>query len=1033
MKKIKQLLFLSGFLLITGIYTGNAQKKVKINYNTFGAIKARQIGPATMSGRIAALDVVNDDPRIIYVGAAGGGVWKSKNGGTTFKPVFDKHPQAIGAICIDQKNPKTVWVGTGEPWVRNSTSVGAGVFKTTDGGNNWKFMGLKETERIAKIVVSPDSSQVVYVAALGHLWGANKERGLFKTSDGGKTWNKILYVDENTGCADIAIDPQNPQIIYAAMWEFRRKAYTFNSGGKGSALYKSIDGGKTWEKLTKDLPEGKLGRIAIAVSPLNPNIVYALIEAKKTAFYRSKDKGESWENMNETQIIASRPFYFANIIADPIDTNRIYKADFYLLTSKNGGKNFNLPTVEGGRYHGDVHAIYVSPKDNNLIYIGTDGGLYISKDKGNTWSMVRNLPISQFYHVSADMQYPYNVYGGLQDNGTWFGPSKSPGGINNNDWKSVGFGDGFCAYADPEDANIVFWQYQGGEIAKAYLKTNEFKSIKPYKTKDIEDLRFGWNTPVVFSRDGNRMYVGAQYLFISENKGDTWKRISPDLTTDDPEKQKQEESGGLTIDNSTAENHCSIFTINESPLDKNIIWVGTDDGNIQITTDGGKTWTNLTKNISGLPANTWCSYIEPSNHDKASAYATFDGHRNDDKNSYVFKTTDYGKTWVSLSDNNLKTYNHIIKEDPVNPDLLFLGTEMGLFVSIDGGKAWSQFKGKVPSVSIRDMLIHPRENDLILGTHGRGILIIDDISPLRSLKQDMLNSELVFLKSKDYVIDDLGSVQSFRGDDEFTGANPSEAAAITYYMNKRHVFGDMHVEIYDKNGNKIKTLAAGKRKGINKVLWYLRKKPPKVPVSPQISGFAMYGPLYPVGEYTVKVFKKDKIFETKINIKSNPNSQHSEADRLVREKALNKAYDLLEKLAFVDKQTTDISEKCKKISKKTAKSIAKKLLALSDKLEQMHKELVATKEGKITGEEKLREKLTQIYGNILFYKGRPTDSQIARLNDLETEVLQQENALDKIKQTELEKINKLLENKLLEKSGQETIKVITKEEYFKED
>ncbi len=1030
MKTSKLLVFWSLLMLLflAETYTGNAQKKVKINYNTFGAIKARQIGPATMSGRIAALDAVNNNPQIIYIGAAGGGVWKSKNGGTTFKPVFDKYPQAIGAICIDQKNPKTVWVGTGEPWVRNSTSVGKGVYKTTDGGDSWKLTGLEETERIGKIVVSPDNRDIVYVAALGHLWGPNQERGLYKTTDGGKSWKKILYVDENTGCADVAVDPKNPEIIYAAMWEFRRKAYTFKSGGEGSGLYKSIDGGKTWKKLTKDLPKGVLGRIAIDISPVNTDIVYAVIESEKTAFYRSKDKGENWEKMNSSQAIAGRPFYFANILADPVDTNRIYKAGFNLIMSKNGGKNFASPSVEGGRYHSDVHTMYVSPNNNKLIYIGTDGGLYISRDKGNTWQMARNLPVSQFYHVSADMQYPYNVYGGLQDNGTWYGPSKSPGGINNHDWKGVGFGDGFCAYADPKDNNIVYWQYQGGEIAKAFLKTNEFKSIKPYKTKGIEDLRFGWNTPLVFSKDGNRMYVGAQYLFVSENQGDSWKRISPDLTTDDPEKQKQEESGGLTIDNSTAENHCTIFTINESPLDKNVIWLGTDDGNIQLTTDGGKTWTNLTKNIPNLPENTWCSYIEPSNFDKSIAYATFDGHRNNDKKSYIYKTDDFGKTWVSLSTDNLKSYNHVIKEDPVNPKLLFLGTEMGLYVSIDGGKIWSQFKGKVPPVSIRDMVIHPRENDLILATHGRGILIIDDISPLRELKQDVLNSELVFLKSKDYVIDDLGMVQSFSGDDEFTGPNPPEAASITYYMNKRHIFGDMYVEIYDNQGNKIKSLPAGKRKGINKVLWHLRKKPPRVPSSPQIAGFAMQGPLYPAGEYFVKVFKNDKVFETKINIKRNPNSQHSEADRLVREKAVNKAYDLLEKLAFVDKQATDIRDRCKKASEKASKSLKKKLLSLSDKMEQMHKELVATKEGAITGEKKLREKLAQLYGYILFYKGRPTNSQIERLNDLENEVLQKENDLNKMKQEDLLKINKLLE-----KSEIDIINVITKEEYFKEN
>ena len=1029
MKTIKYTLigFLFFFVLLESNGHITAQKKVKINYNTFGALKARQIGPATMSGRIAALDAVDSNPSIIYVGAAGGGVWKTKNGGTTFKPVFDKYLQAIGAICIDQKNPKTVWVGTGEPWVRNSTSIGAGVYKTTDGGDSWSFTGLKETERIGKIAIDPNNGNIVYVAAMGHLWGPNKERGLYKTINGGKTWEKILYVDENTGCADVAVDPENPQIIYAAMWQFRRKAYTFNSGGKGSGLYKSLDGGKTWKKITKDLPSGNLGRIAIDVSLLNPDIVYAFVEAKKSAFYRSKDKGDHWQKMNSSPVVAGRPFYFANILADPVDTDRVYKAGFNLLVSKNGGKNFSSPSVEGGFYHSDVHTMYVCPKNNKLIYIGTDGGLYISQDKGNTWRMARNLPVSQFYHVSADLKNPYNVYGGLQDNGTWFGPSKSPGGIENSDWKSVGFGDGFCAYMDPNDDNIVYWQYQGGEIAKAYLNTNEFKSIKPYKTKDIEDLRFGWNTPLVFSKNGKRMYVGAQYLFVSENQGDAWKRISPDLTTDDPLKQQQEKSGGLTIDNSTAENHCTIFTINESPLDQNIIWVGTDDGNIQITKDGGKNWTNLTANIPGLPENTWCSYIDPSNFDKAVAYATFDGHRNNDMNAYVYKTTDYGKTWVSLTDNNLKTYIHIIKEDPVNPDLLFLGTERGLFVSIDGGKVWSQFKGKVPPVSIRDMVIHPRENDLILATHGRGILIIDDISPLRELKEDVLNTELVFLKSKDYIIDDLGMVQSFKGDDEYIGPNPPEAAVITYYMNKRHIFGDMYVEVYDKDGNKIKTLPAGKRKGINKVLWHIRKKPPKVPASPQIAGFAMQGPLYPAGEYTVKVIKNDKVFETKINIKHNPNSLHSEEDRLIREKAVNKAYDLLEKLAFIDKQVTDISEQCKKASENLPKSSKKKLLELSAKLDKLHKELVATKEGAITGEEQLREKLAQIYGYILFYKGRPTDSQIARLNDLEDQVLLKEDELEKLKQANLEKINKLLK-----KSGKDAIKVITKEEYFKE-
>ncbi|MBN1253148.1 MAG: hypothetical protein JXR51_13060 [Bacteroidales bacterium] len=1005
-----------------------SQNKVKIDYNTFGALNARHIGPAGMSGRVSALDAVDTDPRIIYIGSASGGLWKTKNGGTTFKPIFDEYTQSIGAVKIDQKNPDTVWVGTGETWVRNSVSIGNGIYKTTDGGENWKFLGLKETERIARIAIDKNNSDVVYVAALGHLWGPNKERGLYKTSDGGKTWENILYVDENTGCTDIAIDTENPNILYAAMWEFQRKAYTFNSGGKGSALYKSIDAGKTWEKLTKDLPTGILGRIAISVSSVNPNIVYALIESEKTALYRSKDKGISWEEMNKTRAVSERPFYFSNIFADPIDTNRVYKPGFGITVSDNGGKNFSGTSIEGGNFHSDLHAMYIGKKDNNLIYIGTDGGLYISADKGNTWRIARNLPLSQFYHVSADMQSPYNVYGGLQDNGSWYGPSKSPGGITNYDWKSIGFGDGFCVYSDPKDNNIIFWQYQGGEIARAYAKTNEFKSIKPYKTAEIEDLRFNWNTPVIFSRDGERMYVGSQYLYVTENKGDSWKRISPDLTTDNPQKQMQEKSGGLTIDNSTAENHCTIITINESPLDKNIIWVGTDDGNIQVTKDGGKTWANVIQNISELPVNTWCSYIEPSNFDKSTAYATFDGHYNNDMNPYIYKTTDFGKTWISLSDNNLNTNNHIIKQDFINKNLLFLGTEFGLYVSINDGKLWSKFKGNVPNVSIRDMVIHPRENDLILATHGRGILIIDDISPLRNLKEETLNSDLTFLKSNDYIINDLGMTQNFEGDDEFRGQNPPEAATITYYMKKRHIFGEMYIEIFDKDGNNIKKLPAGNRKGINKVVWRLRKKPPKVPASPQLAGFAMQGPLYPAGEYTVKLTKGEDVYESKINIKLNPNSPHSESDRIFRAKVVNQAYDLLEKLAFIDAQITDIRDKSKTEAKTASKSLSKKLNTLYDKMETLHKELVATKEGDITGEEKLREKISQLYGYIMFYKGKPTDSQVQRLKDLEKIIEQKNNYLNDLINNDLAKINKSLLN---EKKSE--IKIISKEDYFKED
>jgi len=445
MKKSKKVLsYCLIILFVLLVFTGtNAQtsKKVKVNKNTFGAIEARHIGPATMSGRIAAIDAVQNDPRIIYAGSASGGLWKSKNGGVKFKSIFDKYNQSIGAVTIDQDHPDTVWVGTGETKTRNSVSVGDGIYKTTDGGGNWKKMGLENTERIGKIIIHPTDPNIIYVAALGHLWNENEERGVFKTIDGGETWEKILYIDENTGCADLAIDPENPDILYAGLWDFRRLPYFFTSGGQGSGLYITRDGGSDWEKVTKGIPEGTLGRIAVSVSPVNPNIVYALIESKKSALYKSEDKGIIWKKMNDTPVMGARPFYFSYIVADPIDTNRIYKPGYYLSFSENGGKNFSPTYITGGNVHSDLHALWISKKDNNFLYLGTDGGLYVSNDKGSSWRFIRNLPVSQFYHVTVDNQEPYNVYGGLQDNGSWMASSKSPSGIQNRNWTSVGYGN----------------------------------------------------------------------------------------------------------------------------------------------------------------------------------------------------------------------------------------------------------------------------------------------------------------------------------------------------------------------------------------------------------------------------------------------------------------------------------------------------------------------------------------------------------------------------------------------------------------
>jgi photosystem II stability/assembly factor-like uncharacterized protein len=735
---------ISLLLLSILVFTALAQKPVKLSKYTFGQYKARSIGPAVMSGRISALDAVNSNRNIIYVGAASGGVWKSTNGGTDFDPVFDKHIQSIGCITIDQDHSDTVWVGTGEVWVRNSTSIGDGIYKTTNGGEKWKNMGLKDTERIGQIVIHPKDKNVVFVAALGPLWRADSARGVYKTKDGGKNWEKILFIDENTGCSALLLDPKNPNHILAGMWNFRRTPYFFRSGGESSGIYESFDGGNTWNKISRGLPEGILGRIALEYSPAYPERFYALVEAEKSALYRSDNSGESWEMVNDNNQMGERPFYFQYMKADPVDSARIYKPGFSMVVSDNAGENFESPFVGGGNVHSDLHALWISPKDNRVLYLGTDGGFYMSYDKGNTWRMNRNLPLSQFYHVSVDNDQPYNVYGGLQDNGSWFAPSKSPGGISNKDWEFLGYGDGFNVFRDQVDPNLVYWQYQGGNYSKKFLNSGEQKTIKPEPKLDQEELRFNWNAPMSFSPDGSRMYVGSQYLHLSTDQGESWTSISPDLTTNDPDKLKQEETGGLTIDNSSAENHCTLFCIAESPLDPKEIWTGSDDGQIQLTRDAGKTWTNLSHNIPDLPANTWVSHVEPSSHTAGTAYATFDGHKSGDPNPYVYKTDDYGQSWTSLITKDLPTYCHIVKQDLINPDLLYLGTEFGLYLSIDGGDQWVPFTGNLPKVSIRDMVFQARENDLVIGTHGRGIFIIDDLTPIQSMRKDFLTEEVVF-------------------------------------------------------------------------------------------------------------------------------------------------------------------------------------------------------------------------------------------------------------------------------------------------
>jgi photosystem II stability/assembly factor-like uncharacterized protein len=1029
-------------LLAAGLLAGAAVARaadVEIDSYTFGGMEARSIGPANMGGRIAAIDAVGPDPLTIYIGAAGGGVWKSLDGGLTFKPIFDENNQSIGAIRIDPKDPKKVWVGTGESWTRNSTSVGDGLYKTTDGGDTWQKVGLEKSERIARIQVSPQNGDTVWVCATGHLWDANEERGVFKTTDGGKTWKKVLYVDADTGCSDLSVDPQDPSILWAGMWQFRRTAHSFMSGGKGSGLYKSTDGGETWRQVKTGLPEGMKGRIAVAVAPSRPSVVYALVESKDTALFRSDDTGESWKQVNNSFNIQARPFYFAHIVVDPADHNTVYKPGLMLTISTDGGKSFNAAislSSFGAGPHSDHHALWVNPQNRNELLLGTDGGVYMSYSQARQWRHLKTLPVSQFYHVSYDMARPYRVYGGLQDNGSWTGPSAGLGGtIQLRDWINIGGGDGFWAFADPTDPDLVYAEFQGGEVSRRRMSTGEEKSIKPLPVAGDPEYRFNWNTPMHLSpNDPKTMYIGAQFLFRSRDQGDSWEKISPDLTTNDPKKQQQLSNGGLTVDNSSAENHTTIYSISESPKNAQVIWVGTDDGNLQVTRDGGKSWSNVAPNVAGLPKGTWVSYVEAGRFDEATAFATFDNHNTGDMKTYVYKTADFGKTWKPLMTDALAGYAHVVRQDIESQDLLFVGTEAGLFVSVDGGEHWARFTGRLPKVAVRDLAIHPREKDLILATHGRGVYIIDDITPLRKLSRQALESDVVMLPSRTSTMAIPASVQDFPGDDEYMALNPSEAATVAYYLKKRHMIGDLKVEVYDAKGELISSLPAGKRRGINRVEWPMRLPPPKLPPANSLvmgSQYAMFGPRVLPGTYTVKLTQGDKTYSSQVELVPDPRSKHSAEDRVAQHETAMQLYGMLGRLTYVADTAKGLENAARERAEKlpAGDRLRKQLDSVASSLASFGATLAATSEGGwLSGEERLREKMAKVYGGVNGYDGRPTRSQLDQVKVLGDELEKAEAKLASIQNGEVAAANRELEKRKLE-----PLKAKSREDWEKEE
>ena len=758
----------------------------------------RNIGPGGMSGRITSIDVVNSDSDIMFVGTASGGLWKSTSGGVTWKPVFnDQVTASVGAVAIQQSNPDVIWVGTGEGNPRNSLNGGYGIFKSLDGGKSWKSMGLEKTRHIHRVLIDPTNPEIVYVAAIGSPWGVHPERGVYKTINGGKSWKKILYVNDKTGAADLVMDPSNPNKLVAAMWEHKRDPWFFKSGGSGSGLYVSFDGGENWSEKTDEdgLPKGDLGRIGLAIAANKTNIIYALVESKKNALYKSEDGGFKWKKINDKDDIGNRPFYYSDIAVDPQNENRVFSVFTYVNVSQDGGKNFSqlMPAygVDNG-VHPDHHAWWIHPQDGSFMIDGNDGGLNITRDGGKTWRFIGNIPVAQFYHISVDNEFPYNVYGGMQDNGSWRGPAYvwKVQGIRNSYWQEIAFGDGFDVVPDLDDSRYGYAMSQQGYVSRYDWKTGNNYIVRPTHPEADTRLRFNWNAAIGQDPfDNSTVYFGSQFVHVSKDKGQTWKVISPDLTTNDPEKQKQSESGGLTLDATGAENHCTLLVIEPSSVEKDMLWVASDDGRVHFTQDAGSTWNEVTKNIKGLPKGSWITQIKASNKNKGEALLVANDYRRFNYTPYAYRTKNYGKTWERIVDGgDVENYTLSIVEDPINPNLMFLGTDDGLYISLNAGKQWDKFDAEIfPTVSVKDLVIHPREHDLVIGTFGRAAWVLDDIRPLRALasSSSIIEKDVqLFEPPTAYLAAYQQPTGSrFGADAMYQGTNRKYGAMLSYFVN----------------------------------------------------------------------------------------------------------------------------------------------------------------------------------------------------------------------------------------------------------
>jgi photosystem II stability/assembly factor-like uncharacterized protein len=974
----------------------------KISLDQFKNLKPRNIGPAGMSGRITTIDAVVANPNIIYVGAASGGVWKTENSGHTWAPVFDDQPIInIGAIAIQQSNPSVVWVGTGEGNPRNSLNLGGGIFKTLDGGKTWKKMGLDKTICLHRVIVDPANPNTVYAAAIGNPYAEHNDRGVFKTTDGGETWQKILYVNDTTGCADLIMDPSNPNKLIAAMWQFRRTPWNLKSGGKGSGLFITVDGGKNWKQLGKDdgLPDGQLGRIGVAFSRSMPSRVYAKVEAAKNGLYKSDDGGFKWTLVNsDAAQVTDRPFYYQEIYVDPKNENRIYDVHSTITFSEDGGKSFSTMIPYSG-IHPDHHAWWINPEDPNLIIEGNDGGIGISRDRGRNWVFDEKLPAGQFYHVNVDNEIPYNVMGGMQDNGSWHGPSYTwtNGGIRNYYWNNVGGGDGFDVMPDAEDASWVYSMSQGGNVGRRNWKTGESWFVKPPALDPNIKLRFNWNSAIAQDPfDKKTIYYGSQYVHKSTDKGVSWEIISPDLTTNDSVKIAAfQNTGGLTLDITGAETHCTILAIEPSKKEQGTIWIGTDDGNVQLTRDGGKTWTSFRGKIPGLPTGCWIPQVKASPHKAGEVWVVANDYRRGDMKPYIFRTTDYGKTWIRMVDENkVKGYALCVLQDPAEPNLIFAGTENGLWVSLDNGATFEQFKNGYPSVSTYDLAIQEREADLVIGTFGRALWVLDDIRPLRKAAAGngkAFTAPVTVFTAPDAYQAQYKAATGYEWSTYglYDAENRRRGAAVSFFINKprgadsaarqqaaaaspaqpivtvapqgggggRGGFGgggfgqggpgggrradSAMVRIYNSNNELIRTLRWAVDSGFNRLYWGMEEKgfrqpgsPKPQPGAPEPGGFQVLP-----GTYKLVITYARSSDSTSVTVKDDPRlgnrndiklAQRKMYDRLL--KSAGKLTTGMDQLTESEEVLTKMTSQLRGVDGKEADSLRKSTLKMQDEI-----------------------------------------------------------------------------------------------------